>query len=138
MKVLVFAIIVLFPFIALGNPPASKNIETFELTSKVFGNTRTIRILLPPGYHETKNLDRQYPVFYFNDGLMVFDSAGPGLRIEERVFDLYKKGSLPEVIIVGIDNGACTDKTTNEIIDRAKEFLPYPDAGFLADHTIKP
>ncbi len=138
MKNLIVAILTLLPIIAFCDTPSSKNIETFELTSKVFGNTRTIRVLLPPGYHDDKNLDRQYPVFYFNDGLMVFDSAGPGLRIEEVVFDLYKKDELPQMIVVGIDNGACTDKTKNEIVDRANEFLPYPDAGFLPDHTYKP
>lgn len=134
MKILVFAIFILFPLTVFCNPPASKNIETFELTSKVFGNTRTIRVLLPSGYHDDKNLDQQYPVFYFNDGLMVFDSAGPGLRIEE----IVSKLNLPPMIVVGIDNGACTDKTTNEIVDRANEFLPYPDAGFIPDHTYKP
>ena len=137
MKIIVFVIFVLFPLTLLCDAPASKNVETFELTSKVFGNTRTIRVLLPPGYHDDKNLDRQYPVFYFNDGLMVFDSKGPGLRIEEIVYKLYEN-KLPPMIVVGIDNGACTDKTTNEIVDRANEFLPYPDAGFLPDHTYKP
>lgn len=134
MKIRIFAIFVLFPLGVFCDAPTSKNVETFELTSKVFGNTRTIRILLPAGYHDDKNLDRQYPVFYFNDGLMVFDSKGPGLRIEEVVSKL----NLPPMIVVGIDNGACTDKTTNEIVDRANEFLPYPDAGFLPDHTYKP
>ncbi len=138
MKTLIFVILILFPLSIFCDTPTSKNVETFELTSKVFGNTRTIRVLLPPGYHDEKNLDRQYPVFYFNDGLMLFDSAGPGLRIEEVVFDLYEKNNLPQMIVVGIDNGACTDKTTNEIVDRANEFLPYPDAGFLPDHTYKP
>jgi predicted alpha/beta superfamily hydrolase len=134
MKRTIFAIFILFPLAVFCDAPVSKNVETFELTSKVFGNTRTIRILLPPGYHDDKNLDRQYPVFYFNDGLMVFDSKGPGLRIEEVVSKL----NLPPMIVVGIDNGACTDKTTNEIVDRANEFLPYPDAGFLPDHTYNP
>lgn len=134
MKRRIFAIFVLFPLAVFCDAPTSKNVETFELTSKVFGNTRTIRILLPAGYHDDKNLDRQYPVFYFNDGLMVFDSAGPGLRIEEVVSKL----NLPPMIVVGIDNGACTDKTKNEIVDRANEFLPYPDAGFIPDHTYKP
>ncbi len=117
---------------------SSKNIENFELTSKIFNNTRTIRILLPPEYKAEKNKNRHYPVFYLNDGLMVFDSAEMGLQIEDTVYKLYKSKTLPEMIIVGIDNGACTDKTQNEIRDRANEFLPYPDAGFLPDHTYAP
>lgn len=138
MKNFISAILILITLIAFCDAQTSKNVETFELTSKVFGNTRTIRILLPPEYHDYKNLDRQYPVLYLNDGLMVFDSAGPGLRIEEIIFKLYKENQLPPMIVVGIDNGACTDKTTNEIADRANEFLPYPDAGFLPNHTYKP
>ena len=97
--------------------PTSKNIETFKLPGKVLRKLQELSGSASTGYHDDKNLDRQYPVFYFNDGLMVFDSQGPGLRIEELVFDLYKKNSsLPQIIVVGIDNGACTDKTTNELV----------------------
>jgi predicted alpha/beta superfamily hydrolase len=113
------------------------SVETFELTSKVFNNTRSIRILLPPDYRSRRNHQR-YPVLYLNDGLMVFDSAGPGIRIESIVSDLYKRDRLPEMMIVGIDNGACTDKTKNEIVDRANEFLPYPDQGFAPANTYAP
>jgi enterochelin esterase-like enzyme len=106
------------------------NIETLKLTSKVFNNTRTIRVLLPPGYHKAMNKAKRYPVFYFNDGIMVFSSKPTGVRIEEVVYGLYKDGKLPPLIMVGVDNGASTDKTKNAGRDRADEFLPYPDTGF--------
>src|SRR4051812_13015116 len=124
-------------FFLMGRVVASPNVESFELTSKVFKNTRTIRILLPPDYSKKGNTIR-YPVLYLNDGLMVFDSHEQGLRIEQIVFDLYQKQTLPDLIVVGIDNGACTDKTTNELVDRADEFLPYPDQGFSPGHTYEP
>jgi len=42
------------------------------------------------------------------------------------------------VIFVGLDNGACTDTSKNEIVDRANEYLPYADAGFEPGHTYEP
>jgi predicted alpha/beta superfamily hydrolase len=119
------------------NPPKSRNIQTFELHSKVFDNTRTIRVLLPPEYGREGNRTR-YPVLYLNDGLMVFDANGPGLNIEKTILDLYQKRLLSPLIVVGIDNGACTDKTKNELVDRADEFLPYPDAGFAPGNMYEP
>lgn len=115
---------------------SESNVRELQFTSKVFNNTRTIRVLLPLGYN--KNHSQKYPVFYFNDGLMVFDSKGPGLNIEKIADDLYSKREIPLMIFVGLDNGACTDKTKNEIADRANEYLPYPDAGFQPGHTYDP
>ena len=61
----------------------SNNVETLQITSKVFNNTRTIRILLPPGYHDPKNASHRYPVLYFNDGITVFKSRT--FFLEQRV-----------------------------------------------------
>ncbi|MEZ5427269.1 MAG: alpha/beta hydrolase-fold protein [Pyrinomonadaceae bacterium] len=44
-----------------------------QLKSKIFGNTRTIRVLLPPGYDQ-KPLQK-YPVLYLNDGQNLFDAS---------------------------------------------------------------
>jgi predicted alpha/beta superfamily hydrolase len=114
----------------------SDNVEILQLKSKVFDNTRSIRVLLPPGYYEAKNKIKSYPVFYLNDGIMVFRPKG--LDIEGVAYEHIKKGIIPPMIVVGIDNGACTDKTKNELTDRANEFLPYPDIGFAPDHTYAP
>jgi predicted alpha/beta superfamily hydrolase len=114
----------------------SSNVEILQLKSKVFDNTRSIRVLLPPQYHDAKSQTKRYPVFYLNDGIMVFRPAGLG--IESVAYDLFKTGAIPPIIIVGIDNGASTDKTKNELTDRANEFLPYEDIGFAPDHTYAP
>jgi hypothetical protein len=41
----------------------SRNVETHQLTSRVFQNTRALRVLLPPDYHAPANARRGYPVF---------------------------------------------------------------------------
>jgi predicted alpha/beta superfamily hydrolase len=41
--------------------------ETFTLTSKVFDNTRTVRVFLPPGYNDAANRERRYPVLYIKE-----------------------------------------------------------------------
>ncbi len=53
---------------------AESSVETLQLTSQVFDNTRSIRVLLPPGYHDPENAGQRYPVFYFTDGILVFRS----------------------------------------------------------------
>ena len=111
-------------------------VETLQVTSKVFNNTRTIRILVPPGYHAPENAKKRYPVFYFTDGILVFDPNR--INVERLVHDLIERGRIPAMIVVGIDNGASTDKTKNAGTDRANEFLPYPDVGFPPDHIYAP
>lgn len=49
-------------------------IVVLTLTSRVFGNTRSIRVYLPPGYFAAASSRRRYPVFYFNDGFAVFSA----------------------------------------------------------------
>ena len=107
-------------WLALDNPAAHPRVETLSLTSKVFGNTRTIRVLLPPGYSDPANEKRSYPVAYLSDGSMVF---------RKNAIDVETL-ALPPVIIVGIDNAGTSS-------NRANEFLPYPDVGFPS-HAYAP
>lgn len=113
---------------------SSVNVEIHQLTSKVFDNTRAVRALLPPGYHDSENAGKSYPVLYLNDGITVFRR----FNIEETVHNLIKTGAIEPLIIVGIDNGGSTDKTKKPAIDRANEFLPYPDVGFAPDNLYEP
>jgi predicted alpha/beta superfamily hydrolase len=114
----------------------SANVENLQITSKIFNNTRTIRILLPPHYHEPENALRRYPVLYFTDGITVFKSRT--FELEQRIYPLIQNGSLPALIVVGVDNGGSTDKSKNPETDRANEFLPYPDVGFPPSHLYAP
>ena len=37
------------------------DLRLHRLTSRIFGNVRTVRVLLPPGYDAPENRDRRYP-----------------------------------------------------------------------------
>jgi len=116
--------------------PTGPRYRTITLHSTVFNNTRSLRVWLPKNYDDPANLKKRYPVLYLNDGVMTF--AQKGVNIATIVDGLVEKGEIPPIIVVGIDNGACTDKTTNQEVDRAYEFLPYPDTGFGPDNTYQP
>jgi predicted alpha/beta superfamily hydrolase len=108
-------------------------IQTHQMASKVFANSRAIRVLVPPGYADANNTTR-YPVLYLNDGAMVFKRYD----IQNTVHGLINAKAIPPLILIGIDNGGSTDKTKNAGTDRANEYLPYPDVGFAPDNLYAP
>jgi len=57
----------------LGVPVAHGNLWLHELRSRVFGNTRLVRVWLPPDYDGWGAT--RYPVLYLNDGQNLFDPA---------------------------------------------------------------
>lgn len=91
-----------------------------ELRSRIFRNTRMLRVWMPPGYGAPENQSRHYPVFYLNDGQNLFDPAtayiGVDWQADEAADRLIRDGKIPPLIIVGIDNAQK---------DRPKEYLPY-------------
>jgi predicted alpha/beta superfamily hydrolase len=91
-----------------------------EFQSKIFRNTRMLRIWLPPGYSQPENEGRHYPVFYLNDGQNLFDPATAYIGVDwqagETAERLIRESKIPPLIIVGIDNAQK---------DRPKEYLPY-------------
>ncbi len=99
---------------------ATGDLRLHEFRSRVFRNTRFLRIWLPPGYDEAQNAGRLYPVFYLNDGQNLFESstafAGVEWQVDETVDRLIREGSAPPMIIVGMDN---TGK------DRIREYMPH-------------
>jgi enterochelin esterase-like enzyme len=121
LKLVLLAVAVLFaPSISSRHPrdqdsSAKGDLELLQVTSKVFGNTRTVRVLLPPGYHDKQNSAMRYPVFYLNDGYAVFTYWNAG----DTVHRLIREGAIEPLIVVGIDNAG--EK------ERANEYLPYPD-----------
>jgi predicted alpha/beta superfamily hydrolase len=88
--------------------------------SKVFGNSRRLRVWLPPGYEAPENQGRYYPALYLNDGQNLFDPAtafnGIEWQVDETADRLIRQGSIPPLIVVGIDHAQS---------DRMKEFIPY-------------
>jgi enterochelin esterase-like enzyme len=94
-----------------------------QITSEVFGNSRTLRVWLPPGYN-SEDRAKRYPVLYLNDGQNLFDArtsmfSSEEWKVDETATALIKSGKIPPMIIVGIDNAGKRD--------RPREYLPFPD-----------
>lgn len=93
-------------------------LQLHQLRSRIFRNTRLVRVWLPPGY-EGRGRTR-YPVLYLNDGQNLFDPAtafaGVAWQVGETAARLVAERKIPPLIIVGIDN-------TGE--NRIREYIPY-------------
>src|SRR5271170_1573660 len=102
------------------NQSVTGDLRLHELSSRIFRNTRMLRIWVPPRYDAPENGDRHYPVLYLNDGQNLFDRAtafgNVEWQLDETADRLIRQEVIPPLIIVGIDNAQ------NE---RIKEFLPY-------------
>lgn len=100
------------------------DLRLHEFPSLVFGNTRTLRVLVPDGYDSPENARRRYPVLYLNDGQNLFDSTTSVFNpmewhVDETVRALVAAGRIPPLIVVGIDNAGRRE--------RFKEYFPYVD-----------
>jgi enterochelin esterase-like enzyme len=107
---------------AAARPPAGAQSQ-LTLHSRVFRNTRQLRVLTPPGYGAPANRQTRYPVFYFLDGIAAFDAWG----VPPVAAELWSRNEIPPLLFVGIDNGGSTRESRNPVSDRASEYLPYPD-----------
>ena len=126
--------------------PDGLRLEPFA--SKVFGNTRTLRVLLPSGYDAPENRERRYPVLYLNDGQNLFDAAtstytGLEWRVDETVGALIAAGRIPPLIVVGMDH-AGRNLRFHEYFPYVDQFLRPPDPdpqgarypAFLLDEVV--
>ena len=87
----------------------SGDLRVETLTSVVYQREITIRVWLPPGYADGP-ADRMYPTLYMLDGQGAFDNctAFKGeqeLRLDETALTLIAAGTIPPIVIVGIDSG---------------------------------
>ena len=108
------------------------DVRLHKFTSKVFENTRTLRVLVPPGYR--RNRTKIYPVLYLNDGQNLFHVRTAQTRnsewgIDETYKDLLAYREIEPIIIVGIDNAGPSV--------RVNEYLPYKDK-FLDSPLLNP
>ncbi len=87
---------------------ATGDLRLHEFRSRIFRNTRFLRVWLPPGYDDSENSVRRYPVLYLNDGQNLFEPAtsftGVEWQVDETAERLIREGQVPPMIIVGIDN----------------------------------
>ena len=97
---------------------AGGSLRLHELRSRIFRNTRLIRVWLPPDYENGGGT--RYPVLYLNDGQNLFEAStafgGVHWQVGETASRLISEKKIRPLIIVGIDN---TGK------NRAREYLPY-------------
>jgi predicted alpha/beta superfamily hydrolase len=95
--------------------------EITPFTSKIFHNTRMLRVWLPANYGSPRNAHRSYPVLYMQDAQNLFDEATSNAgewQVDETVDHLVGSFKIPPMIVVGIDHAG--DK-------RSSEYLPYYD-----------
>jgi predicted alpha/beta superfamily hydrolase len=99
---------------------ATGDLRLHEFRSRIFRNTRFVRVWLPPGYDDPVNAGRHYPVLYLNDGQNLFEAATSFTGIEWQVDEtgdrLIREGVVPPMIIVGVDNAARA---------RIREYMPH-------------
>ncbi len=99
---------------------ATGDLRLHEFHSRVFHNTRFLRVWLPPGYDDPENAERHYPVLYLNDGQNLFEAAtsftGVEWQVDETADRLIREGIIAPMMIVGLDNGGK---------DRIREYMPH-------------
>ena len=96
-------------------------VEIIPFESKIFHNTRMLRVLVPANYYSPHNAHRSYPVLYMQDGQNLFDDATSNAgewHVDETVEHLVGSFKIPPMFVVGIDNAGAK---------RSSEYLPYPD-----------
>lgn len=71
--------------------------DSLKITSVQLGEIRTINVWTPPGYSQSTEA---YPVMYMPDGGIKEDFP----HIANTMADLIRKGSMPPMILVGIEN----------------------------------
>jgi predicted alpha/beta superfamily hydrolase len=102
---------------------ATGDLRIHTLDSRIFGNQRQIRVLLPPGYDAPENARRRYDVLYMLDGQNLFDACLSDVshrewELDETVLRLEQAQRIPPMIVVGVDHAGPA---------RAREYLPYKD-----------
>jgi len=133
---------------ALAGEDAGRDLRLVSFTSATFGNTRTLRVLLPAGYDAPGNRERRYPVLYLNDGQNLFDAGtstftGREWRVDETVRELTAAGRIPPIVVVGIDHAGRRERF-HEYFPWVDAFLDPPDPephgarypAFLVDEVI--
>ncbi|HZZ16059.1 MAG TPA: alpha/beta hydrolase-fold protein [Candidatus Sulfotelmatobacter sp.] len=96
------------------------DLRLHEFHSRIFHNTRFLRVWLPPRYDDAENAERHYPVLYLNDGQNLFEAAisfgGTEWQVDETADRLIREGAVPPMIVVGLDNAGK---------DRIREYMPH-------------
>jgi len=99
---------------------ATGDLRLHEFSSRIFRNTRFLRVWLPPAYDDPGNANKRYPVLYLNDGQNLFEPStsftGVDWQVDETADRLIRDDVIVPMIVVGIDNAGR---------DRIREYMPY-------------
>jgi len=99
---------------------ATGDLRLHQFRSRVFHNSRFLRVWLPPGYDDPANGGRRYPVLYLNDGQNLFEPStsftGVEWQVDEASDRLIRDGAVAPMIVVGIDNSGRS---------RLREYMPH-------------
>ena len=102
-------------------PIADGILHLHELRSRLFRNSRFVRVWTPAGYSDPPGT--RYPVLYLNDGQNLFEAStafgGVHWQVGETASRLMAEKKIPPLIIVGIDNAGK---------NRIREYLPWRSA----------
>ncbi len=84
-------------------------LEIIPFESKVYGDTRRLRVWLPSGYSSAQASAKRYPVLYLFDGQFLFDRCtSPPFpdewHVDETLTDLIARKAVQPLIVIGIDN----------------------------------
>src|SRR5579864_8749182 len=78
---------------------ATGDLRLHEFRSRIFRNTRFLRVWLSPEYDDSVNAGRRYPVLYLNDGQNLFEAAtsftGVEWQADETADRLIREGLIP-------------------------------------------
>ncbi|MBA3913259.1 MAG: alpha/beta hydrolase [Acidobacteriales bacterium] len=106
-------------YLKVTAPAVAGELHLHEFQSEIYRNQRYLRVWLPPGYDDEANQNRNYPVFYLNDGQNLFEPTtafgGVDWQVDDAADRLIREGVVPPMIIVGIDNTGS---------DRLREYVP--------------
>lgn len=123
------------PKTRLTTPPGTNTITSFDrdhtvigwleivpFESKIFHQTRLLRVLVPANYFSPYNAHRSYPVLYMQNGQTLFDAAiskNGEWHVDETVEHLVGGFKIPPMFVVGIDDppvksGAEISKTDSQ------------------------
>jgi predicted alpha/beta superfamily hydrolase len=99
---------------------ATGDLRLHEFHSRTFHNNRFLRVWLPPGYDDPENAGQSYPVLYLNDAQNLFEASlsftGVEWGADETADRLIREGTIPPMMIVGIDNAGS---------NRLREYMPH-------------
>ena len=78
---------------------AAGDLRLHKFRSRIFRNSRFLRVWLPPQYDEPENAGKRYPVLYLNDGQNLFEPStsftGVEWQVDETADRLIGKGQIP-------------------------------------------